>query len=155
MTRPGFEKLRDEHDRLKRVERPAITRAIAEARALAADARSGGDLPALAKREGDQAGATALFSREEPPDRLPAEAAQAALRTPAGQVGDPVKTPLAYYVVKTLERVAPDPMELAKDRQQVSRQLLETKRNDAWQRWVMATREKAKIELTGRPAASG
>ena len=129
--------------------------ALARARALAADARSGGDLPALAKREGDQAGATALFSREEPPDRLPAEAAQAALRTPAGQVSDPVKTPLAYYVVKTLERVAPDPMELAKDRQQVSRQLLETKRNDAWQRWVMATREKAKIELTGRPAASG
>jgi transcription elongation factor GreA len=33
MTRPGFEKLRDELDRLKRVERPAITRAIAEARA--------------------------------------------------------------------------------------------------------------------------
>ncbi len=32
MTRPGFEKLRDELDRLKRVERPAITRAIAEAR---------------------------------------------------------------------------------------------------------------------------
>ena len=33
MTRPGFEKLRDELDRLKRVERPAIVRAIAEARA--------------------------------------------------------------------------------------------------------------------------
>jgi transcription elongation factor GreA len=33
MTRPGFEKLRDELERLKRVERPAITRAIAEARA--------------------------------------------------------------------------------------------------------------------------
>jgi len=33
MTRPGFEKLRDELDRLKRVERPAIIRAIAEARA--------------------------------------------------------------------------------------------------------------------------
>ena len=33
MTRQGFEKLRDELDRLKRVERPAITRAIAEARA--------------------------------------------------------------------------------------------------------------------------
>jgi transcription elongation factor GreA len=32
LTRPGFEKLRDELDRLKRVERPAITRAIAEAR---------------------------------------------------------------------------------------------------------------------------
>lgn len=33
MTRLGFEKLRDELDRLKRVERPAIVKAIAEARA--------------------------------------------------------------------------------------------------------------------------
>ncbi len=33
MTRPGFEKLRDELDRLKRVERPGIIKAIAEARA--------------------------------------------------------------------------------------------------------------------------
>ena len=33
MTRVGFERLRDELDRLKRVERPAITRAIGEARA--------------------------------------------------------------------------------------------------------------------------
>lgn len=33
MTRAGYEKLRDELDRLKRVERPAITRAIGEARA--------------------------------------------------------------------------------------------------------------------------
>jgi transcription elongation factor GreA len=33
MTRPGFEKLRDELDRLKRIERPTIQKAIAEARA--------------------------------------------------------------------------------------------------------------------------
>jgi transcription elongation factor GreA len=33
ITRSGFEKLRDELERLKRVERPAITRAIADARA--------------------------------------------------------------------------------------------------------------------------
>jgi transcription elongation factor GreA len=33
MTRTGFEKLRDELDRLKRVERPTIIKAIAEARA--------------------------------------------------------------------------------------------------------------------------
>src|SRR5213596_2048268 len=33
MTRPGYEKLKDELKHLKRVERPAITRAIAEARA--------------------------------------------------------------------------------------------------------------------------
>jgi transcription elongation factor GreA len=33
MTRVGFERLRDELDRLKRIERPAIIKAIAEARA--------------------------------------------------------------------------------------------------------------------------
>ena len=33
MTRPGYEKLKDELDRLKRVDRHAITKAIAEARA--------------------------------------------------------------------------------------------------------------------------
>jgi len=33
MTRPGYEKLREELEHLKRVDRPAITRAIAEARA--------------------------------------------------------------------------------------------------------------------------
>jgi transcription elongation factor GreA len=33
MTRAGYERLRDELERLKRVERPATTRAIAEARA--------------------------------------------------------------------------------------------------------------------------
>ncbi len=34
MTRTGYERLRDELDRLKRLERPAITKAIGEARAL-------------------------------------------------------------------------------------------------------------------------
>ena len=33
MTRVGFERMRDEFDRLKRIERPAIIKAIAEARA--------------------------------------------------------------------------------------------------------------------------
>src|SRR3970040_520020 len=33
MTRAGYDKLKEELDRLKRVERPAITRAISEARA--------------------------------------------------------------------------------------------------------------------------
>jgi transcription elongation factor GreA len=33
MTRQGYERLRDELERLKRVERPSITKAIAEARA--------------------------------------------------------------------------------------------------------------------------
>src|SRR5207237_8087757 len=33
MTRAGYEKLKEELERLKRIERPAITKAIAEARA--------------------------------------------------------------------------------------------------------------------------
>lgn len=129
--------------------------ALERASKLAALARSGGDLQALARKEGDQAGETALFSRVAPTDRLPTEAMQAVLRTPMGQIGGPVKTPQGYYVVKTLARVAPDPIELANDREQTARQLLEAKRNDVWQRWVLAAREKAKIELNGRVAASG
>jgi peptidyl-prolyl cis-trans isomerase D len=126
--------------------------ALERAQALAAAAQRGGDLAALGKQAGDQTGETALFSRGAPADRLPPEAMQAAFATPTGRIGGPVKTPQGYWVVKTLERVAPDPLELAKERAQIARQLLEAKRNDVWQRWVLAARQRAKIELGVRAA---
>ncbi len=150
---PPLTDIRDEvASAVKRKTAEAV--ALERASKLAAEARSGGDLQTLARKEGDPAGETPLFSRVEPTDRLPADAMQTVFATPTGQIGGPVKTPQGYYVVKTLERIAPDPMELAKDREQITRQLLETKRNDVWQRWVLATRERAKIELSGRLASS-
>jgi len=123
--------------------------AFERARKLAADARTG-DLVPLAKREGLQGGETPRFSRLKPAERIPREVLVAALQTPAGALGEPVKTPQGYYVVKTLERVPADPADLGKEREQIARELLETKRNEAWESWVAAAREKAKIEVSGR-----
>lgn len=127
--------------------------AAQRAKKLAAEARSG-DLIPLAKKEGLQAAETSLFSRVQPAEKLPNEAMLAALETAAGTIVEPVKAPQGYYVVKTLERVAPDPADLVKEREQISRELLEVKRGQAWESWVLGAREKAKIELSGRMASA-
>jgi len=56
-------------------------------------------------------------------------------------------------VVKTLERVPPDPAELVKEREQAAAELLEAKRGQAWESWLLGVREKAKVELSGRLTA--
>ena len=127
--------------------------AAQRAKKLAAEARSG-DLIPLAKKEGLQAAETSLFSRVQPAEKLPNEAMLSALETAAGTIVEPVKAPQGYYVVKTLERVAPDPADLVKEREQISRELLEVKRGQAWESWVLGAREKAKIELSGRMASA-
>ena len=127
--------------------------AAERAKKLAAEARSG-DLIQLAKKDGLQTAETSLFSRGQPADKLPTEAMVAALQTAVGTIAEPVKGPQGYYVVKTLERVAPDPADLVKEREQIGRELLEVKRGQAWESWVLGAREKAKIELSGRMASA-
>jgi peptidyl-prolyl cis-trans isomerase D len=125
------------------------------ARKLVADAQ-GGELVALAKKAGFPSGETAPFARSQPPtDRLPGEAMVAALQTRVGAIGEPVKTAQGYYVVKTLERLPPDPQGAAKDRDQIAGEVLEAKRNQLWESWLAATRARAKIELTGRGLRNG
>jgi peptidyl-prolyl cis-trans isomerase D len=123
--------------------------ALARARQLAAAARSG-DLVRLARKEGLQAGVTAAFSRSKPAEQIPPEVAIAALRQLPGAVAEPVKTAQGYYVMKTLERLAPDPAVLAKERESAARELLETKRSQAWESWVSKAREGAKVEFSER-----
>ena len=123
--------------------------AVERARKLTLAAKDG-DLVALARKEGLSAGATGSFSRAKPPsDRLPGEAMLAALTTPVGAISDPVRTEQWYYVVKTLERVPPDPGDLAKEREPIAREEVEAKRGQAWESWLGAARAKAKIERTG------
>ena len=129
--------------------RKATAAAADEAQKIVTEAR-GGDFPAVAKKHGIALAETGLFSRTQPPsERLPGEAMIAALQTPVGAVSDPVKTAQGYYVVKTLERRPPDPAD-AKDREQVTREVLEAKRAQAWESWLTMARAKAKIELVGR-----
>ena len=118
---------------------------LERARQVAADSKSG-DLQAMAKKAGAQTGETARFSRAKPAERLPGDAQLAALQTPVGQVTTPVKTPQGYYVLKVLERAAPNMSELAAERDRLSKEVLSQKQSQAWEAWVNGARANAKVE---------
>jgi peptidyl-prolyl cis-trans isomerase D len=127
--------------------------ALERAKALAAAATTG-DLAALVKKDGLKAGVTGTFSRAQPADNVPPEVTTAALQQPVGGVAEPVRTPQGFYVVKTLGRIAADPADLPREREQTARELLGAKRNQAWESWVGVAREGAKIEVNDRIIAS-
>ena len=118
---------------------------LERARQVAADSKSG-DLQAVAKKAGAQTGETARFSRAKPAERLPGDAQLAALQTPVGQVTTPVKTPQGYYVLKVLERAAPNMSEFAAERDRLSKEVLSQKQSQAWEAWVNGARANAKVE---------
>lgn len=129
--------------------------ALERARALATAAK-GGDLAPLARREGFSTGETPLFSRTEPPKGgagLPGPVLLAALQTAAGQLAEPVRTPTGVYVVKTLERAAPDPLGFEAERAELGRQVLEQKRTQAWEGWVKGLQAAANIQVSGQVAS--
>ncbi len=118
---------------------------LERAKQLAADGKTA-DLQAVGKKAGAQTGETVRFSRAKPAERLPGDAQLAALQTPAGQVTAPVKTPQGYYVLKVLERAAPNMSELAAERDRLSKEVLSQKQSQAWEAWVNGARANAKVE---------
>jgi peptidyl-prolyl cis-trans isomerase D len=132
----------------------AETVALERAKQLVADAKSS-DFAAAARKAGATTGETGRFSRSKPAERLPGDAQLAALQTAAGQVTAPVKTPQGYYVLKTLERVAPNAAELATEREKLEREIMSQKQGQAWDSWMAAARTNAKIERTGRAVPRG
>jgi peptidyl-prolyl cis-trans isomerase D len=124
--------------------------ALERATKLAADAR-GGDLGAAAKTAGAQTGETAKFSRTKPAERLPGDVQLAALQAAPGAIAGPVKSPQGYYIVKVVERIAPNMTELATERDKLSREVLAQKQSQAWEAWVAQARSGAKIELQAPP----
>lgn len=123
--------------------------ALEKARQIAAEAKTG-DVTGAAKKAGATAGETPRFSRAKPAERLPGDAMLAALQTPTGGVTAPVKTPQGYYVLKVLERVAPDPAGLAGARAELLREVLAQKQSLAWEAWVAGARVSAKVEISSR-----
>jgi peptidyl-prolyl cis-trans isomerase D len=124
--------------------------AVERAKALVASLAKAGDFVAAAKSAGFSTGETPLFSRVEPPkDRggLPGNVLMVALQTAAGQVSEPVRTGSAVYVVKTLERQAPDPQSFDKQRAELEKQMLEEKRAQIWDSWIQSRRATTKIDL--------
>ncbi|MGH7323946.1 MAG: SurA N-terminal domain-containing protein [Candidatus Rokuibacteriota bacterium] len=131
----------------------AEAQGLDKARQLAAEARTA-DLAAAARKLGASYGETPRFSRTKPAERLPGEAMLATLRTPAGAFTEPVKTQQGYYVLKTLERIAPSPGGLAGERDKLASEVLARKQSQAWESWVGAARQGAKIDVSTRLPAS-
>ena len=124
----------------------AETLGLERARQLAADGKSS-DLQAIGKKAGAQTGETTRFSRAKPAERLPGDAQVAALQTLAGEVTAPVKSPQGYYVLKVLERAAPNMAELPAERDRLSKEVLAQKQSQAWEAWVNGARANAKVEM--------
>ncbi|HEU4370804.1 MAG TPA: peptidyl-prolyl cis-trans isomerase [Methylomirabilota bacterium] len=152
---PGTPPLAEVRDRVTAAvkRRKADTVASDRARQLAAEPK-GGDLEAAARKVGAAYGDTPRFSRAKPAEKLPADVQVAVLQTPAGETSPPVKTPQGYYVVRVLERVPAGTVEPG-EREKLMRELTGQKQSQAWERWVLAARADAKIELVGQPARRG
>src|SRR5687768_488294 len=126
--------------------------ALERARQLATEAKTS-DLQAAARKVAATTGETARFSRAKPAERLPGDVQLAALQTPLGAVSEPVKTPQGYYVVKTLERVAPNAADLTAERDTVEGEVLSQKQSSVWEGWMAGTMASAKIERFGKLGA--
>jgi peptidyl-prolyl cis-trans isomerase D len=132
----------------------AESTALERAKQLAADAQRG-DFAEAAKKAGAVTEETPRFSRARPAEKLPADAMMAALQTPAGQLSAPVKAQQGYYVVKVLERVAPDMSGLAAERDKLLKEVLVQKQSLAWESWLNGARANARIETHLPPSRRG
>ncbi len=147
---PPLDEIRDSViDAIRRERAEAM--ATDRAKAFVASLAKGGDFFATAKAEGFATGETPLFSRADPPKdgKLPNNVVVAALQTPVGQISEPVRADAAVFVVKTLERLPAGPEGFAQKREELEKQLLEQKRNQAWESWLQSRKLTAKIELSG------
>ena len=147
---PPFAEIKDKVVEAVKRER---AQAAAEEKAKAFVASVGtGDFLGIARRDKLQTGETPLFSRAEPPkdkDVLPGPVLLAALRTTVGAIAEPVRAGSGVYVVKTVERRAADPQGFEKARQQMRTQLLDSKRNEAWARWIKTLYTGAQVKIQG------
>jgi peptidyl-prolyl cis-trans isomerase D len=135
-------------DAIKRERAEAL--AMDRARALVASAEKSGDFLAAAKAAGFSTGEIPPFSRAEPPkDRggLPGNVLIVALQTAVGQMSEPVRAGSAVYVVKTIERQAPDPQSFDKQRAELEKQVLGQKRGQVWDSWLQSRKAAAKIDI--------
>ena len=73
----------------------------------------------------------------------------AALQTPVGETSAPVRTPQGYYVVKVLERKPAGPVDPA-ERDKLKGELTTQRQSQLWERWVLAARGDAKIDIVGQ-----
>jgi len=143
---PPFEEIKDAVAAAAKRERAEVL-AADRARQIANEGKTG-DFAAVAKKAGALSGEPPRFSRAKPAEKLPGDAQIAALQTAAGQVTEPVKTSQGYYVLKVLERVAPDMGGFAGERDKLRQEVLARKQSLAWASWLEAARKGARVEIS-------
>ena len=125
------------------------------AKALIAALDKGGDFAAEAKAEGFSTGSLPLFSRADPPKErgaVPSAVLATALQTPAGQVAEPVRADGGVYVVKTVERAAAPAEGFDRERAELEKQVLDSKRAVTWDNWIRSRLATSKIAIGGQTA---
>lgn len=130
----------------------AEARATDKAKVLTGTLGKGGDFRAAAQHEGFTTGELPLFSRADPPKErgaVPNAVFLAAAQTAVGGVSEPIRTETGVYLVKTLDRQPPDAGQFEKERADIEKQVLEQKRNLAWESWIRTRLVSAKIEVGG------
>ncbi|HEX2437151.1 MAG TPA: peptidyl-prolyl cis-trans isomerase [Methylomirabilota bacterium] len=148
---PGVPPLAEIKDRVAAAVKrgKAETAASNRVKQLADDAKTG-DLKAAATKAGATFGEAPRFSKAKPAEKLPGDVQLVALQTPAGETSAPVRTPQGYYVVKVLERTPAGPVDPA-ERDKLKGELTNQKQSQTWERWVLAARNDAKIDILGGP----
>jgi peptidyl-prolyl cis-trans isomerase D len=127
-------------------------KAIDAARARAASlnaAMKSGDFEKVAKGAGLEVKTTDLIARGGPigdAGTSPALEA-AAFALPSGAVSDPVVTETGAAIVKVLERKNPAPDELAKQKEDLRRELLNDRKNKFFASYMAKARQRMKIDI--------
>ncbi|WCJ58455.1 peptidylprolyl isomerase [Fontisphaera persica] len=118
------------------------------AESILARAKKGEDFAKLAKEFSDDPGSKDkggeyTFAR----GRMVPEFEAAAFATPPGQVSDLVTTVFGYHVIKVLEKIPAQKVELAKVADDIKRYLANEKVQEEMPKYLQKIREEAKVEI--------
>lgn len=118
------------------------------AESILARARKGDDFAKLAKEFSDDPGSKDkggeyTFAR----GQMVPEFEAAAFSTPVGQVSDLVTTVFGYHVIKVLEKIPAQKIELAKVSDDIKRYLSSERVHEALPKYLQKIREEAKVEI--------
>jgi parvulin-like peptidyl-prolyl isomerase len=131
--------------------KPARTDEQAKKRAeeLLARIRGGADFPALARADSDDPGAkqTGGLMEGVGRGRMAAEWDRAVFALSPGQVSAPIEAPWGYEIVR-MEKIGRElPPGFDKSKKQLLTSFLEQRRGQAWQKFVVDLRKKAKLDV--------
>jgi peptidyl-prolyl cis-trans isomerase D len=131
------------------VRRKALDAARAQAAAVAAEARGGADLAAVAKKAGVEMHSTELVTRGTALPELGASPAvdAAAFALPPGGVSEAIVTETGAAVVRVVERTDPAAEELAQATGTIRSELLNQRRNQFFSAYMLKAKQRMRIEI--------